>query len=152
MKTARRREKDSWSHLYSTLGCCSRRGKGKAAQRKRQRRRREKEKGLEGAGHTCFYRRNLNIQRPRFKLFIRDPSDLRIQHVNSKMVTFLRDLRIHGLRSTIRATVQKVKFFVNSGASFYFFGVTRLGTCDFWAIYGAKINCIFVHHALNRDL
>jgi hypothetical protein len=58
------------------------------------------------------------------KLFIRDPSDLRMKHVNSKTVTFQRDLRILGLRSTIRVTVQKVKFFVNSGACFYFFGVT----------------------------
>jgi hypothetical protein len=30
------------SHLYSTLGCCGRGGKGKAAHRKEQRRRREK--------------------------------------------------------------------------------------------------------------
>jgi hypothetical protein len=35
------------------------------------------------------------------------------------MVTFRWDLRIRGLRLTIRATVQKVKFFINSGASFY---------------------------------
>jgi hypothetical protein len=51
------------------------------------------------------------------KLFIRDLSDLRIKHVNSKTVAFRRDLLIRGLRSTIRATVQKVKFLVNSGAS-----------------------------------
>jgi hypothetical protein len=44
------------------------------------------------------------------KLFIRDLSDLQIQHVNSKMITFRQDLRIRGLRSTIGATVQKVKF------------------------------------------
>jgi hypothetical protein len=30
------------SHLYSTLGCCGRGGKGKAGQKKEQRRRREK--------------------------------------------------------------------------------------------------------------
>jgi hypothetical protein len=30
------------SHLYSTLGCCGRGGKGKVAQRKEQRRHREK--------------------------------------------------------------------------------------------------------------
>jgi hypothetical protein len=52
---------------------------------------------------------------------ILDSSDLRIKHVNSKMVVFRRYLRIHGLRSTIRAMVQKVKFLVNSGASFYIF-------------------------------
>jgi hypothetical protein len=50
------------------------------------------------------------------------------------MVVFRQDLRIRGLRSTIRATVQKVKFFVNSGASFRiiiiirFFGVTASQT------------------------
>jgi hypothetical protein len=53
------------------------------------------------------------------KLFIRDPSDLRIKHVNSKTAAFRRDLRIRGLRSTIGATVQKVKFSINSGASFF---------------------------------
>jgi hypothetical protein len=31
------------------------------------------------------------------KLFIRDSSDLRIKHVNSKTVVFRRDLRIRGL-------------------------------------------------------
>jgi hypothetical protein len=41
--------------------------------------------------------------------------------VNSKTVAFQRDLHIRGLRSTIRATVQKVKFLINSGASFYIF-------------------------------
>jgi hypothetical protein len=55
------------------------------------------------------------------KLIIRDPSDLRIKHVNSKTVAFRRDLHIRGLRSTIRVMVQKVKFLVNSGASFFFF-------------------------------
>jgi hypothetical protein len=44
------------------------------------------------------------------KLFIHDLSDIQIQHVNSKTVTFQQNLRIRGLRSTIRATVQKVNF------------------------------------------
>jgi hypothetical protein len=48
---------------------------------------------------------------------ILDLSDLRIKYVNSKMTVFRRDLRIRGLRSTIGATYQKVKFSVNSGAS-----------------------------------
>jgi hypothetical protein len=52
-------------------------------------------------------------------LSIRDPFDLRIKHVNSKMAAFRRDLRIRGLRSIIRATVQKVNFLVNSRASFH---------------------------------
>jgi hypothetical protein len=52
------------------------------------------------------------------KLLTRDPSDIRIKHVNIKAVAFRRDLRIRGLRSIIRATVQKVKFLVNSRASF----------------------------------
>jgi hypothetical protein len=39
-----------------------------------------------------------------------DSSDLRIEHVNIKMVAFRRDLHIRGLRSTIGATDQKVKF------------------------------------------
>jgi hypothetical protein len=52
------------------------------------------------------------------KLLTRDPSDLRIKHVNIKTVALRRDLRIRGLRSIIRLTVQKVKFSVNSGASF----------------------------------
>jgi hypothetical protein len=34
----------------------------------------------------------------------------RIMHVSSQTVAFRRDLRIRGLRSTIRATDQKVKF------------------------------------------
>jgi hypothetical protein len=46
----------------------------------------------------------------KIKLLIRDPSDLRIKHVNIKTVAFRRDLRIHVLRSPIRAMVQKVKF------------------------------------------
>jgi hypothetical protein len=41
--------------------------------------------------------------------------------VNSKTVAFRRDLRIRGLRSTIGAMVQKVKFSVNSGVSFYYY-------------------------------
>jgi hypothetical protein len=55
------------------------------------------------------------------KLLIRDPSDLWIKHVNSKTIAFRWDLHICGLRSTIRATVQKVKFLINSGASFYIY-------------------------------
>jgi hypothetical protein len=61
------------------------------------------------------------------KLSICDPSDLRIKHMNSKTVTFRRHLRIRGLRSTIWATIRKVKFLVISGASFYiYFFVLRL--------------------------
>jgi hypothetical protein len=41
---------------------------------------------------------------------ILDSSDLRIMHVSSQTVAFRRDLRIRGLRSTIGATDQKVKF------------------------------------------
>jgi hypothetical protein len=70
------------------------------------------------------------------KLFIRNPSDIRIKHVNSKMVAFQRDLRIRSLRSTIGATVQKVKFSVNSGASFFFLLLHQLyakfSKCAFW--------------------
>jgi hypothetical protein len=51
--------------------------------------------------------------------------------VNVKTVAFRRDLRIRCLRSTIRATVQKVQFSVNSRASFFFFGVTfHSDICD----------------------
>jgi hypothetical protein len=39
-----------------------------------------------------------------------DSSDFRIMHVSSQTVTFRQDLRIRGLRSTIRATDQKVNF------------------------------------------
>jgi hypothetical protein len=61
------------------------------------------------------------------KLFICDLSDLQIQHVNSKTVAFRRDLRIRGLRSTIGATVQKVKFWSTpEPLSNIFFGVTHM--------------------------
>jgi hypothetical protein len=44
------------------------------------------------------------------KLLICDSSDLRIKHVSIKTDAFRRDLCIRGLRSTIGATIQKVKF------------------------------------------
>jgi hypothetical protein len=48
------------------------------------------------------------------KLLIRDPSDLRIKHVNIKTDAFGQDLRIYGLHLSIGATIQKVNFLVNS--------------------------------------
>jgi hypothetical protein len=62
---------------------------------------------------------NINTIRRREKLIypmihikrvIIDSSDLRIMRVSSQTVAFRRDLRIRGLRSTIRATDQKVNF------------------------------------------
>jgi hypothetical protein len=44
-------------------------------------------------------------------------SVLQIMGVSSQTVAFQRDLCIRGLRSTIRATDAKVKFWVNSEAS-----------------------------------
>jgi hypothetical protein len=44
------------------------------------------------------------------KQVIQDSSILRIERVSIKMDAFQRDFRIRGLRSTIGATVQKVKF------------------------------------------
>jgi hypothetical protein len=112
--------------MYSTLGCYGRGGKTAAAGEGRG-----GAQGMSGAVGkkndrrkelVRLFRDETQLQsRAEIKLSIRDPSDLRIKHVNSKTVAFQRDLRIHGLRSTIRATVQKVKFLVNSGASFYFF-------------------------------
>jgi hypothetical protein len=39
-----------------------------------------------------------------------DSSVHQIMHVSSQTIVFRRDLHIHGLRSTIGATSQKVKF------------------------------------------
>jgi hypothetical protein len=46
----------------------------------------------------------------KIKLLICDSSDLRIKYVSIKTDVFRRDLHIRGLRSSIGATVQKVKF------------------------------------------
>jgi hypothetical protein len=95
-------------------------GEGKAASRKN---RGGAQGQMTGRGLADLERKHKHLT-AKNKLFIHDPSDLRIMHMNSKMLMIRRDLRIHGLRSTIGATVQKVKFPVNSGASFYFFCVT----------------------------
>jgi hypothetical protein len=50
-----------------------------------------------------------------------------IMRVNSQMIVFRRDLRIRGLRSTIRATDQKLNFWSTPEVSLNqlnFFGVT----------------------------
>jgi hypothetical protein len=48
------------------------------------------------------------------KWVIHDFSILRIEHVSKKTDAFRRDLHIRSLQSTIRATVQKVKFWSTS--------------------------------------
>jgi hypothetical protein len=57
-----------------------------------------------------FYGENLIVSNAKIKLLICNSSDLRIKHVSIKMDAFQRDLRIHGLCSSIGATVQKVNF------------------------------------------
>jgi hypothetical protein len=72
------------------------------------------------AGLGPVYRIYLIHPTIQIKRVLIDSSNLRIKHLNSKTVAFRRDLHICGLRSTIQATIQKVKFFINSGASFFF--------------------------------
>jgi hypothetical protein len=57
-------------------------------------------------------RRRKNLIHPtvHIKRVIIDSSDLQIMRVSSQTVVFRRDLRIRGLRSTIRAMDQKVNF------------------------------------------
>jgi hypothetical protein len=55
-------------------------------------------------------KRNLIYPMVQIKQAILDPSDVRNKHVSIKTDAFQRDLHIHGLRSSIRVTVQKVKF------------------------------------------
>jgi hypothetical protein len=83
----------------------------------------EKEEKQRRGSRRTGERKNRGREKPKYptteiKVLTRDPSELRIKHVNTKTVAFQRDLRIRGLRSTIKATVQKLKIFVNSGASF----------------------------------
>jgi hypothetical protein len=51
---SKEKRKGFMSHLYSTLGCCGRGGKGKVAQRKGQMRHREKERDGKGWSRWLF--------------------------------------------------------------------------------------------------
>jgi hypothetical protein len=79
------------------------------AQGQKQRRRR-KMVGIEPVSRHSYNGENLMYSMAKIKLLICDSSDLWIKHVSIKTVVFRWDLRIRGLRSTIRAMVQKVKF------------------------------------------
>jgi hypothetical protein len=93
-------------------------------------RRRQEEIWPEEGAVTAVYRGKPKHPMAKIQLLTCDPSDLWINHVNGKMVTFRRDLRIRGLRSIIRATVQKVKFFINSAAYFYYIFLALHSTRD----------------------
>jgi hypothetical protein len=82
LETARRREKDSWSHLYSTLvffrllQMNRREFQVYQEEEGRRRRRRSRRKDREGLGHGgCLYE-NPKYPTTEIKLLTRDPSDL----------------------------------------------------------------------------
>jgi hypothetical protein len=68
---------------------------------------REGEGGAQGAARRggtqeqLFIRESLAVSDGINKLFMRDPSDLRIKHVNSKMVVFQQNLHIHDSKNQI---------------------------------------------------